>query len=307
MTGSDEIRIEARELTKDFGNFRAVDEVSFQVKKGEILGFLGLNGAGKTTTIGMLLGLIRPVSGESWILGENVRPGFSGPWDKVGSLIETPGAYDNLTVKENLELIRRIRRLKSGDIDSIMDGLSLTQYTSTKAGNLSLGNRQRLGLARALIHNPDVLLLDEPSNGLDPRGIIEIRELLLDLARKRDVTILISSHNLSEVSLVADRICIIHNGRVIRQIRIDEVHDVFRKRLYIKTNDNDRVARLLDGHGFVAQIEGEEVSLGDISALLNPHEVSRMIVKEGFELHQLCERGENLEQYFSRVIEESKE
>ncbi|HLK96210.1 MAG TPA: ABC transporter ATP-binding protein, partial [Hymenobacter sp.] len=177
--------IETYGMSKRYGNFLAVNEVSIRVRAGEIYGFLGLNGAGKTTTIRMLLGMIRPTAGEIRLVGQTLRPGQQGPWDKVGYLVEVPSAYPELTVGENIEITRRLRGLHDKKAtNQILERLQLGAYQDVRAENLSLGNAQRLGLAKALIHQPDVLILDEPTNGLDPAGILEVRELLQELAHQ---------------------------------------------------------------------------------------------------------------------------
>ena len=170
-------------ISKYFGEVKAADNISLSVRKGEIYGFLGLNGAGKTTTIRMLLGMIKPTSGESYLNGEKVDANSHNLWNSVGYLVEIPYSYPELTVRENLEIVRRLRLLPdSNSVDKVIKKLKLEAYQDRKAKNLSLGNAQRLGLAKAIIHNPDILILDEPANGLDPAGIVEIRELLHDLA-----------------------------------------------------------------------------------------------------------------------------
>ena len=156
-------------LTKRYGDIVAVDNLSLRIPAGGIYGFLGLNGAGKTTTIRMLLGMIKPGAGSVSLFGTRVRPGQKSIWERVGYMVETPHSYPELTVRENLEIIRRLRRLdNSGAVEEVIGQLKLTHDADRRAGMLSLGNRQRLGLAKALIHHPDLLILDEPANGLDP-------------------------------------------------------------------------------------------------------------------------------------------
>ena len=210
--------IETNGICKNYGKLKAVDRVSLGVKKGEIYGFLGLNGAGKTTTIRMLLGMINPSEGKAYINGKRVSPAEKKIWEKVGYMVEIPYAYPELTVKENLEMFRKLRFINETDaIEKIMDKLNLKQYKDVKARHLSQGNAQRLGIAKALLHNPEILILDEPSNGLDPAGIVEIRELLISLALNEGKTIFISSHILAEISKIAGRIGIIHNGKLIKE------------------------------------------------------------------------------------------
>src|SRR4030042_841560 len=205
QTKMDEI-IRTENLKKHFGKVMAVDGIDLSIKKGEIYGFLGLNGAGKTTTIRMLLGMIRPTSGVSYIKCKKVNAGNSELWTGVGYLVEMPYSYPDLTVWENLEVVRRLRFIPDHDaVNSIIERLKLGPYRDRIAKNLSLGNAQRLGIAKAMIHDPELLILDEPANGLDPAGIVEIRELLLDLSHNQGVTVFMSSHILEEVARLADQ------------------------------------------------------------------------------------------------------
>jgi ABC-2 type transport system ATP-binding protein len=171
-------------LTKSFGSFTALDKISIEVNEGEIYGFLGLNGAGKTTLIKLLLGMVKPSNGNIKLLGETLTQRFTG-WSDIGYLVETPHAYPDLTVTQNLQIYSRLRTLRGNSVVSdIIEQLQLSNYRDKKAKHLSLGNLQRLGLAKALIHQPKLLILDEPINGLDPAGIVEIRKLLLNLSKK---------------------------------------------------------------------------------------------------------------------------
>ncbi|PWK84464.1 ABC-type multidrug transport system ATPase subunit [Lentzea atacamensis] len=208
--------IEARGLTKRYGDVSAVDDVSLRIEAGEIYALLGLNGAGKTTTIRMLLGMVRPTGGSVAVLGTALRPGTKAVWSRVGYLVETPAAYPELTVIENLAVAARLRGLRGGHhVSDVIDRLGLDPYAHRRARTLSLGNAQRLGLAKALLHKPDLLILDEPANGLDPAGVAEIRDLLLDLSLMHGVTVLLSSHILTEVARLATRIGVIQFGSPI--------------------------------------------------------------------------------------------
>src|SRR6185369_9906223 len=216
--------ISADRLTKRYGAFQAVEDVSLRVGHGEIYAFLGLNGAGKTTTIRMLLGMIRPTSGTVTLLGKRVEADAHELWTQVGYLVETPHAYPELTVRENLEVFRRLRGLRDVKaVERTIERLELGAYADRRTGTLSLGNAQRLGLAKALLHDPALLLLDEPANGLDPAGVVEIRELLRELAHERGVTIFLSSHLLSEVARIATRFGVIHQGRLLEELSADEM------------------------------------------------------------------------------------
>jgi ABC-2 type transport system ATP-binding protein len=297
--------IETANLTKRFGNFSAVSDVSLSVNKGEIYGFLGLNGAGKTTTIRMLLGLIRPTGGRARICGEQIRLGGKGPWDRVGSLVEVPYSYPELTVRENLEVVRRVRGIAGRNaIDGIADKLKLTRYLAKKAGQLSLGNSQRLGLAKALLHDPDVLILDEPSNGLDPAGIVEIRQLLTDLAKNHSVTVFVSSHILDEISRLATRIGIIHEGKLLREMDSGEIHSLRRRRLIVGTRDGRRAREVLEREGFaIGKDDGKLMELSDARAIDYPDRIASLLVNSDNPPTALWVKEDDLESLFMRMIE----
>jgi ABC-2 type transport system ATP-binding protein len=297
--------IETKNLTKKFGAFKAVDGVSLTVNKGELYGFLGLNGAGKTTTIRMLLGMIRPTSGESFLNGQKVHAGNLDLWKNVGYLVEIPYSYPELTVYENLEIIRRLRFISdSRATDSVIEKLHLGQYRDRKAKHLSLGNSQRLGLAKAIMHAPGILILDEPANGLDPAGIVEIRELILDLAHNHGTTVFISSHILGEISRFATRIGIIHNGRLIQELNSDQLETLRKKRLLARVNDTQRAVAFLKGQGFeTAVVDNDILEITGNNALDRPEKVNAMLVDSGNLPTMLKVEVEDLETYFLRVIE----
>jgi ABC-2 type transport system ATP-binding protein len=205
-------------LTKRYGEVTAVDALDLQVRKGEIYAFLGRNGAGKTTTIRMILGLIRPLAGDVRVFGTSVQAAQPGWLRRVGCLVETATAYPNLTVRENIDLQCRLTGTPRGAVSDVIERLGLVAAADRRAGELSLGNKQRLALARAMVNAPELLVLDEPANALDPAGIVEIRELLRSLADDHGTTVFVSSHILAEVAHLADRIGIIHNGRLVEEL-----------------------------------------------------------------------------------------
>jgi ABC-2 type transport system ATP-binding protein len=191
-------------LTKRYGDVVAVQGLSLHVEPGEIYGFLGVNGAGKSTTIRMLLGLIQPSGGRVDLFGTRVRRGVGQVWGRVGYLVESPTAYPELSVRENLEVVRRLRGVADPrSVARVVQRLGLARYADRPARSLSSGNLQRLGLAKALLHEPELLILDEPANALDPAGVVEVRELLRALAEERGVTVFMSSHILGEVARLA--------------------------------------------------------------------------------------------------------
>jgi ABC-2 type transport system ATP-binding protein len=296
--------ITTEKLSKRYKEVLAVSGISLNVRKSEIYGFLGLNGAGKTTTIRMLLGLIRPTSGVSYINGKKVHSNNTSLWKEIGSLVEIPYAYPDLTVRENLEIIRRLRFLSDkNSVNSIIEKLKLTAYADRKARNLSLGNAQRLGLAKALIHNPKILILDEPANGLDPAGIFEIRELLSDLAQNHNVTIFISSHILGEISRFATRIGIIHEGCLIQEINTNELELLCQKRLLINTLNNDNAKSILLKNGFKSvETSDHLLEINDDTAIQHPEVISELLVNNGTPPSLLNVVEEDLESYFLRTI-----
>lgn len=296
--------IRTENISKHYGKLKAVDNVSINVQKGEIYGFLGLNGAGKTTTIRMLLGLVRPTAGASYLDGKKVNPGNPSMWENVGYLVEVPYSYPDLTVKENLEIIRRLRFLSDEkSVDQIIEKMKLGQYIDVIAKNLSLGNAQRLGLAKALIHNPDILILDEPANGLDPAGIVEIRELLKDLAVNKGVTIFISSHILGEISKFATRIGIIHEGKLLKESSVDELENIRKKCLLVKTYNISGAKEIIEKNGYSANLpENGILEVTGKDALSEPEKISILLVQSGFAPSQLKVEEEDLETFFLRVI-----
>lgn len=296
--------IRTEKLCKSYGGFEAVSSVDLKIQKGEIYGFLGLNGAGKTTTIRMLLGLIKPTSGKVFIHEQELGTKSKEIWKKVGYLVESPHAYPNLTVEENLRLICKLRNIKDRSVVSqIMDQLEISSYSNRKVKHLSLGNNQRLGLAKALIHKPEILILDEPTNGLDPAGIHDIRELLIDLASNHGVTIFISSHILGEIALFATRIGIIHQGSLIQEFDTNQLDQLCDKQLHVQCSDTIQAMLLLEKEDFLhIQSELNHIIIKDKQAIDNPDLIAKLLVDNQFKLMQLDVKEENLESYFLRTI-----
>lgn len=292
-------------LTKRYGTTTAVDQVSLAVDAGEIYGFLGLNGAGKTTMIRMLLGMIRPSEGTVRLLDRAVRADEQELWRRVGYMVESPYAYPELTVRENLELFRRLRGVDDRQaVDQIIDQLALAPYADRRARTLSLGNGQRLGLAKALIHRPELLLLDEPSNGLDPAGVVEIRTLLHDLAQRQGMTIFMSSHILSEVARLATRIGIIHNGQLVEEVDASEVLQRQARRLIVDVRDRPAAYEVLRAAGFAVHISQEGwLELSDEQAVMHPEDIARLLVAKDVPPVRLDVRQDDLETHFLKVVQ----
>ncbi|CAH2715338.1 Bacitracin transport ATP-binding protein BcrA [Neobacillus rhizosphaerae] len=296
--------IQTNQLSKSYKDFKAVDQVSLSINKGEIYGFIGLNGAGKTTTIRMILGMIRPTEGSCYISGKKVSFNTYSIWSKVGYMVETPYAYPELTVAENLHIFRRLRLISDPNtVTRVIDLLKLTPYAQKKAKNLSLGNAQRLGIAKALLHNPEILILDEPVNGLDPAGIVEIRELLQDLSFNKDVTIFISSHLLSEVAKIATKIGIIHAGQLIQEVETTKLTQLLNRRLLLDAREKNLAVSTLTTAGYSPLLNQDGlIETTNNTAILNPDEIASLLVNKGCPPTRLIVDEENLESYFLRLI-----
>ena len=217
--------IETKNLTKRFGKFTAVDGVNLQVPQGGIYGFLGPNGAGKSTTIRMILGLVNETKGEIKVFGDSIKRNRIQILKRVGSMVESPSYYGHLTAYENLEITRQILGVEKKEIGRVLEIVKLTDVQNKTVKKFSLGMKQRLGIAQALLGTPELLILDEPTNGLDPSGIIEIRELIKGLPHKYGITVLISSHILSEIELMATHVGIINKGKLLFQGTMDDLRD----------------------------------------------------------------------------------
>ena len=298
------LAIETDDLGKHYRDVKAVEQLSLRVAEGEIYAFLGLNGAGKTTTIRMLLGMIKPTSGFANVLQTRVRLGSREPWAAVGYMVEVPHAYPELTVAENLEVARRLHPgTPPAAVGQMIERLDLAAYADRRAGTLSHGNAQRLGLAKALIHDPRLLILDEPANGLDPAGIVEIRELLLELTRQRGGTVFMSSHILAEVSRIAGRIGIIHQGRLLQELDIAELERNRKRRLLLRVREVESARQVLLEAGLPAEILPDgAIALHHAASVAHPDEVNRLLVDAGSTPTQLVVEEEDLEQYFLRLV-----
>jgi ABC-2 type transport system ATP-binding protein len=298
------LSIETENLGKCYGDVKAVSHLSLRVNEGEVYAFLGLNGAGKTTTIRMLLGMIKPTTGYATVLQTRIHVGNKEPWALVGYLVETPHAYPELTVRENLEVARRLHPgVQPNAINQMIERFDLAEYADRRAGTLSQGNAQRLGLAKALLHNPRLLLLDEPANGLDPAGIVEIRQLLRELTHEQGVTIFMSSHILAEVSRLADRIGIIHEGHLLQELSVDELERNRRRRLLLRARDVGAAQEVLATAGLDADILRDgTIEVKDAASYEHPDDIATLLVKSNTPPTGIAVEEEELEHYFLRLV-----
>ena len=281
-------------ITKKYGEQLAVDNVNMTIKKGDIYGFIGQNGAGKTTLIRLITGLIHKSGGEIELLGANEENELNKARTMVGSLIESPSFYTNMTARENLEVSRLVRNIPGKKcIDEVLELVGLKDVEKKKVKNFSLGMRQRLGIANALMGNPKLLILDEPINGLDPMGIVEIRELLKKINKEKDMTILISSHILSELSELATTYGIISNGKLIEEITAKQLSKKCRQYIDLKVDNTARAVILLERELGISDYEVlEDSNIKVFSNLDNVGEVNSLLSRSGIIVESISVKGE---------------
>ncbi len=293
-------------LTRRFGQLTAVDRLDLQVPKNCVYGFLGPNGAGKTTTIRLLLGLIRPDAGEVHLFGEPLNRNRLGTLRRVGALVESPSLYPNLTGRENLELTRRLTGGDRGQIEKVLDAVRLREAADRRVRGYSNGMRQRLGLALALLNEPDLLILDEPTNGLDPSGIQEMRELLSRLPAEYDVTVFLSSHLLAEVEQVATHIGIIQEGRLRFQGTQEELHAEMEEQVVLGVDQPEKTRLMLEQAGWTAHSNGGHRVTVAANGRSDAAMINSRLVQEGVNVFHLSLEQPTLEDIFMTLTNNAK-
>lgn len=291
-------------LTKQFKKQAALNKVNLSIKKGSIYGFIGQNGAGKSTFIRLVTGLARPTAGSMELFGRSNGQELVKARKRIGTIIEGPALYPNMTAAENLEAHRLLKGIPGKEcVERTLAIVGLQDTGKKKAKNFSLGMKQRLGIAIALLGDPEFLILDEPINGLDPMGVVEIRELLKKLNQEYGMTILISSHILSELHLLATHYGIIHKGNLLEQLTIDELHAKCQQYLHIKVNNPEKAATIIEKklltNDFEVMPDGC-IKLFDY--VDTPGSVSSTLVNEGLVIEELMPIGQELESYFIHRI-----
>ena len=296
-----EYLLETDNITKKYGPLVAVDHVSIRLKQGEIYGLIGRNGAGKTTLLKMLAGLAKPTEGSFTIFGESEEKS-ARMRDRVGVLIETPGLYPNLNAMANMKIMAMI--LGENDesyLQELLDAVGLSGVGKRKVKAFSMGMKQRLGIAMSLVGHPDILLLDEPINGLDPQGIVEVRELISRLNKERNITILISSHILEELSKIVTRYGIIHNGRIIDQFTQAELLRRCQERIEIRPSDTTKAVTVIEKMG-ISDFKVVDNSVIQIfERLEDSGEIVLELSKNNIKTLNISVKNENLEDYFLAV------
>lgn len=303
MSNGSDIVVETKGLTKKYGTTLALNNVSISVHRGEIYGFVGRNGAGKTTLIRVLTGIANPTSGSFTLLGAATKNEQKEARKHIAAMVETPALYMNMTAHDNLRTTLILKGLKDESlIRSRLEevGLSDVIASSKKAKDFSLGMKQRLGIAMALLGDPELLILDEPTNGLDPEGIREMRELLVNINKSRNITMIISSHILGELSKLATRFGFIDKGVIINEISSDDLFNKVSKSVIIKTDDNVRALEILN-EAYQNRVTSENGSI-HVAEVNNSSEIVKLLVKSDINVLQFREQENGLEDYFINLI-----
>ena len=298
MTSIHECLIETRGLTRRFGAQLAVNDLNLSVPAGRVYGFLGPNGAGKTTAIRMLLGLIRSDAGEVRLFGETLASRRQSLMRRVGALVESPSLYPHLTGRENLEVTRRLLGAPRHLIDLALENIKLTKDANRRVREYSLGMRQRLGLALALLNQPELLILDEPTNGLDPAGIHEMRDLIRRLPEEFGVTVFLSSHLLSEVEQIASHIGIIHEGRLLFQGPLTELQAKQQTQLNVGVTQTEQAMDCLQNAGWTVRRGVDELLSVSASAPHDAVAINKLLVDHRLDVFHLSLAQESLEDIF---------
>ncbi|KXZ13119.1 ABC transporter ATP-binding protein [Bacillus nakamurai] len=284
------------DLTKKYKKHTSVDGLNLRIRRGEIYGFLGPNGAGKTTTIRMLLGLIKPTKGSIEIFGQNLNKNRLQILQRIGSLVESPTYYGNLTGYENLEAVRRLRGLPEQRVNEVLETVRLSKVSNRLTKEYSLGMKQRLGIAVALLSSPDLLILDEPTNGLDPSGIQEIRELIKELP-KSGMSVVVSSHLLSEIDQMATQVGIINNGKMIFQDSIASLHQKRKPLLKVGVSDVIEAKTILNRKGLKVDLQKNYLWLSQTEPEF-VSEINSILLHSGLSVFRLEEKTRSLEDIF---------
>jgi len=290
--------IETVGLNFNFGNQAIVKDLSLQVPKGSIYGFLGPNGAGKTTTIKILLNLLKSPSDQVFIFGKEINSNRIAILKRIGALVEQPAIYGHLTGKENLINRCILLGIKKAKADEMLSLVGLVEAANKKANKYSLGMKQRLGIAQALISDPELLLLDEPTNGLDPNGIIEVRNLMIDLATKHQKTILVSSHLLAEIERTATHVGIINKGQLLFQGTIRELHLLSKPMLEIEVDNIENASALLTKQEYEIVAKTDKVITVPFTSAQKSGELNTLLVQNGFTVSSLYQQKKDLENLF---------
>lgn len=304
---TDEKIIEIKNLSKEFKEVRAVNSLNLNVFQGDVFGFLGPNGAGKSTTIRMLMSLINPTNGEIKIFGKSLRQERNSILRRIGAIVEKPDFYGYLSAYKNLEILGRISGtdVSKQKIMSVLELVGLEKRFNSKVKTYSHGMKQRLGLAQALLHDPDLIILDEPTTGLDPQGMKEIRELILHLSRDKKKTLFLSSHILYEVELVANRMIIINKGKTIVEGKVNDLLNMNKLKVTFEVDDASKAKQVIDNTEFINDLD--TIAINTLIFSLSADKISvlnRYLIEKGVEVSAVIPTR-SLEEYFLNITEKA--
>lgn len=299
-----DIILETDSVCRKFGDFTAIEPTNISIFSGDIYALIGKNGAGKTTIFKMLTGQLNQTSGDIFLFGKNAEKDLLDERKKMGAIIETPGFFPNFTARQNLKYYRMQRGIPDVECEvRALEEVGLTNTGKKKFKDFSLGMKQRLGLALALMTHPAFLILDEPTNGLDPEGIVEIRNLLLKLSREKNITILISSHILTEVHSIANRFAFIDNGRILEEVTREELEKRSKKYLKVKVDNAEQAVIILENQCAGAEYAVMPDNVIHIMGYLEQSDyVNKILTQNGVRVFSIQQEGENLEEYFLNLI-----
>ena len=293
--------ITTTDLCKEYDKTMRVKNLNLEVNKGEVYGFLGPNGAGKSTSLKMLLGLVKPTNGKIEIFNKefNEKNRIS-ILKNIGSLIESPAYYDHLTGLENMRIMQKLLNAPPKNIDKALEIVRLQNAKDKKVSNYSLGMKQRLGIAMAILNFPKLLILDEPTNGLDPSGIHEIRELIKSFPKEYDMTVIISSHLLNEIDMIATQVGIITEGKLVFQDKLEKLHEKGEASILLKSDNLNKAQNILNMNGFSSKIKDDYLVLGDIKDNVVSR-INSFLVKSGVNIYRIEKNRKTLEEIFMEL------
>lgn len=293
--------ITTTDLCKEYDKTMRVKNLNLEVNKGEVYGFLGPNGAGKSTSLKMLLGLVKPTNGKIEIFNKEFnKKNRISILKNIGSLIESPAYYDHLTGLENMRIMQKLLNAPPKNIDKALEIVRLQNAKDKKVRNYSLGMKQRLGIAMAILNFPKLLILDEPTNGLDPSGIHEIRELIKSFPKEYDMTVIISSHLLNEIDMIATQVGIITEGKLVFQDKLEKLHEKGEASILLKSDNLNKAQNILNMNGFSSKIKDDYLVLGDIKDNVVSR-INSFLVKSGVNIYRIEKNRKTLEEIFMEL------
>ena len=295
--------IEVHNLSKSFKGKKIIEDISFNVKKGDIFGFLGPNGSGKTTTIRMLVNLIYPDGGHITIDGYDLRRDFKNAINVLGAIVETPKFYPYLSGRKNLELMANLSgNVSKGRVDEVLAEVGLKERSKDKVGTYSLGMKQRLGIANALLNNPKIVILDEPTNGLDPQGMKEIRDLVTNLAMEKNITFFISTHLLHEVEMICNRVAILNKGKIIATGKVKELLNINHEIIEVCTSQGEKSIDILNNLEYVKEINKSSRGIMLKIDKGYSYKINKILINNLVDVEYIIPNNQSLESYFINLI-----